>query len=108
MYYGGYPIYVAVYHSDGTVVVTHGGIECGQGLNTKVAQVVAYALGIPYEFVSVKATDNVISANSALTGGSITSDSVCFVSKIVRSMHGHVIITLNGGLLEWKPKLQNT
>lgn len=80
-YYGAFPTYVAIYHSDGTVVVSHGGIECGQGMNTKVAQVVAFALGIPYENVSVKASNNVTGANATITGGSVASESVCFVSK---------------------------
>lgn len=82
-YFSLYPTYVAIYHADGTVVVSHGGIECGQGLNTKVAQVVAYALGIPMELISIKLTDNVIGANAQFTGGSFTSESICYVSHSI-------------------------
>lgn len=78
-YFGSFPTYIAIYHSDGTVAVTHGGIEMGQGINTKVAQVVAYALGIPLEFVRVKPTDNVSAANAFVSGATVTSESVCYV-----------------------------
>ena len=36
---------------DGTVLVSHGGTEMGQGLNTKVCQVVASEFGIGVEKV---------------------------------------------------------
>ena len=34
------------------MAVSHGGVELGQGINTKVAQVVAYELGVPLDQVS--------------------------------------------------------
>lgn len=37
---------------DGTVLVSHGGTEMGQGLHTKVCQVVASEFGIDMEDVS--------------------------------------------------------
>ncbi|KAK3581556.1 hypothetical protein CHS0354_031896 [Potamilus streckersoni] len=72
-----YGVNVYVYAGDGTVAVTHSGIEMGQGLNTKVAQVCAYELGIPISMINVKASNSIIGANSVTTGGSITSESCC-------------------------------
>ena len=34
-----YGVLVAIYASDGSVMVTHGGIDSGQGINTKVVVV---------------------------------------------------------------------
>lgn len=71
--------YVCVYHEDGTVLVKHSGVEIGQGINTKVTQVAAHTLGIPHTFVKVGSTDNIIGANCAVTGASVTSEIICFV-----------------------------
>jgi len=59
---------------DGTVHVAHGGAECGQGINTKVAQGVAYALGCPLKDVTVGDLSSLESPNATLTGGSGTSE----------------------------------
>ncbi|MCK6425618.1 MAG: xanthine dehydrogenase molybdopterin binding subunit [Burkholderiaceae bacterium] len=61
-------------YTDGSVLVNHGGTEMGQGLNTKVAQVVAQELGLPFERVRVTATDTHKVANTSATAASTGSD----------------------------------
>nr|XP_002120933.2 xanthine dehydrogenase/oxidase-like [Ciona intestinalis] len=70
-------VLVSICSDDGSVIVSHGGIESGQGINTKVAQVAAYELGIPMDNVIVQRTTNITSMNSDVTGGSITSEINC-------------------------------
>lgn len=64
---------LSVYHGDGTVSLTHGGIEMGQGINTKAVQLCAYLLKIPVEKVQIKANDTTTSPNSFGTAASVTS-----------------------------------
>ncbi|MDP1647247.1 MAG: xanthine dehydrogenase molybdopterin binding subunit [Rubrivivax sp.] len=61
-------------YTDGSVLVNHGGTEMGQGLNTKVAQVVAHELGLPFECVRCTATDTHKVANTSATAASTGSD----------------------------------
>lgn len=79
-YFGQYPATVAIYHGDGTVIISHGGIEMGQGMNTKIAQVAAHTLGIPMEMIKFERSDTVNGANSMVTGGAVGSETLCFVS----------------------------
>ncbi|MFO0825617.1 MAG: molybdopterin cofactor-binding domain-containing protein [Gemmataceae bacterium] len=44
---------VQINKDDGSVTVVHGGVEMGQGLHTKIAQVAANGLGIGLEFIRV-------------------------------------------------------
>jgi xanthine dehydrogenase large subunit len=61
-------------YADGSVLVNHGGTEMGQGLNTKVAQVVAHELGLDFGRVRVTATDTQKVANSSATAASTGAD----------------------------------
>ncbi|KAJ8985872.1 hypothetical protein NQ317_006246 [Molorchus minor] len=75
---GTYGVVVSIYHSDGSVALSHGGVEIGQGINTKAVQVCAYKLGIPMEKISVKPSNNLVAPNSSMTGASFTSEAVCW------------------------------
>ncbi len=59
---------------DGTVLVNHGGTEMGQGLHTKVSQVVALELGIGIEQVRATANDTSKVANTSATAASTGAD----------------------------------
>jgi len=59
---------------DGSVLVNHGGTEMGQGLNTKVAQIVAGELGISLAHVRATATDTSKVANTSATAASTGAD----------------------------------
>ncbi len=61
-------------YTDGSVLVNHGGTEMGQGLNTKVAQVVAHELGLPLTRVRCTAADTSKVANTSATAASTGSD----------------------------------
>ncbi|GIK84665.1 MAG: xanthine dehydrogenase large subunit [Betaproteobacteria bacterium] len=61
-------------YSDGTVSLNHGGTEMGQGLFTKVRQVVARELGLPVERIRVSASDTSKVPNASPTAASSGSD----------------------------------
>lgn len=61
-------------YQDGTVLVSHGGTEMGQGLHTKVCQVAAQAFGIPIEDVYINDSSSDKVANSQPTAASMSTD----------------------------------
>ncbi len=61
-------------YTDGSVQVNHGGTEMGQGLNTKVAQIVADELGVPFERVRSTAADTSKVPNASATAASSGTD----------------------------------
>lgn len=61
-------------YTDGTVLVNHGGTEMGQGLHTKIVQVVAKEFGLDFDAVRITATDTAKVPNTSATAASSGTD----------------------------------
>ena len=61
-------------YKDGSVHLNHGGTEMGQGLFTKVAQVVAQELQIDIDRIKITASDTSKVPNASATAASSGSD----------------------------------
>jgi xanthine dehydrogenase large subunit len=61
-------------YKDGSVLVTHGGTEMGQGLHTKMLQVAATALGVPLRRVRLAPTRTDKVPNTSATAASASAD----------------------------------
>ncbi len=61
-------------YKDGSVQLNHGGTEMGQGLHTKVSQVVADVFGIPFDRVRITATNTSKVPNTSATAASSGTD----------------------------------
>ncbi|ATJ82953.1 xanthine dehydrogenase, molybdenum binding subunit [Halomonas beimenensis] len=61
-------------YTDGSVMINHGGTEMGQGLHTKVCQVVARELGLDLERVRISATRTDKVPNTSPTAASSGAD----------------------------------
>lgn len=73
---------VNVIGDDGTIFINQSGTEIGQGLYTKVAQVVAYSLGVDLSTISVGSVSTEKIPNFGTTGGSGTSETCCQAALI--------------------------
>lgn len=61
-------------YTDGSVSVTTGGVEMGQGLNTKIADIAARSFGIGEERIRVESTNTTRIANMSPTAASASAD----------------------------------
>lgn len=61
-------------YTDGSIVLNHGGTEMGQGLNTKVAQIVAEVFQVDISRIQVTATDTSKVPNTSPTAASSGAD----------------------------------
>jgi xanthine dehydrogenase large subunit len=61
-------------YTDGSVAVSTGAVEMGQGVNTKIAQVAAEMFGLPIESVRLHTTNTLRIANTSPTAASAAAD----------------------------------
>ena len=61
-------------YRDGSIQLNHGGIEMGQGLYTKIAQIVSDAFGVDFDKVKIMATATDKVPNTSATAASSGSD----------------------------------
>jgi xanthine dehydrogenase large subunit len=61
-------------YGDGTVGISTGAVEMGQGVNTKILQVVSKTLNIPHEYIKMYTTNTNRVANTSPTAASSGSD----------------------------------
>lgn len=61
-------------YTDGSVLVSHGGTEMGQGLHTKMIQVASRALQIPADIIHISETSTDKVPNTSATAASAGSD----------------------------------
>jgi xanthine dehydrogenase large subunit len=85
---------------DGSVQVNHGGTEMGQGLHTKVLQVVADELGVPLRQVVATASDTSKVPNASPTAASAGTDlnarAAQFAARTVRGNIAQLLAGLDG------------
>ena len=67
-------------YRDGSVGLSAGGVEMGQGVHRKLQRVAARTLGLPPDLVRVESTNTIRTANLSPSAASVTAD-----------LHGHAV-----------------
>ena len=87
-------------YTDGSVQVNHGGTEMGQGLNTKVCQIVADELGVDFRQVLATASDTAkvpnASATAASAGTDLNARAAQYAARNVRDNLAQFVAGLDG------------
>lgn len=72
---------VSIYQADGSISICHGGVEMGQGLNTKVIQIASMVMGLPMDKFNIKPFNSLVCPNDVGSVASVTSEIACFIVK---------------------------
>ncbi len=97
-------------YTDGSVHLNHGGIEMGQGTNTKIAQLVANEFGLSFNKVKISSTNTSKVPNTSASAASSTTDlngaaALNAVSKIKKNLEKFIKLKRTLSLL--KCQLEN-
>lgn len=105
---------------DGSVSVSHGAIEMGQEVNTKIAQIAATTLGVPVSYIRIESNNTKRVANSSATAASSGCDlnghaveNACVeivkrLSRLTEKLFGETkVVFENGSVYSWKEETIN-
>ena len=65
---------IDIYTGDGSILVSHGGVEMGQGVMTKIAQITAETLNVPLGLIQLTGTRTSVIPNAIGTGATSSTD----------------------------------
>jgi xanthine dehydrogenase/oxidase len=65
---------IDIYSDDGSVLVSHGAVEMGQGVMTKIAQIAAETLNVPLNLIEMAGTRTSVVPNPVGTGATSSTD----------------------------------
>ncbi len=108
---------VQINKDDGSIIVVHGGVEMGQGLHTKIAQVAAHELGVPLELIRVTGnhTDTIPNAppTAASTGFDLNGGAVAAACRTLRGRieefcANHSERLRRAGIDDWRSQWQSS
>ncbi len=89
-------------YTDGSVAVSTGAVEMGQGVNTKMAQIAAQTFHIPIEKIKIHSTNTLRIANTSPSAASATADlngkaTLMACTEIMERLRGVAIELLKTG-----------
>jgi len=106
---------VAVNMADASVFIYHGGVEMGQGLYTKLAQLAANTLGIPIDYIRIGGNNTNAIANcpptAASTGFDLCGGAVEKACRVLRNRLEDLCLNLeqftpHSRIEDWRTKWQ--
>ena len=82
---------------DGTVLISHSGVESGQGLNTKLCCLAAKILEIPVDSVRIERTSTEVNTEASSTGAGFTNDLTGFAvisNEVLSLVNGSILLSM--------------